>query len=172
MLPDYSETKRLFGRFFQTYARRKARAVSPFAAVQTRYLHEGRGMKVMRADETESNTEGLMMCLVRSNLKQTCQELWPDFTRIGHERVTPDQPWQFGLYRTGDEATNETQIYPSTVQWSDLQEICREHAAVDVPAALKADPLLLLLFVNIFPFRASFSAAKFLHKEFDGTWSL
>lgn len=116
--------------------------------------------------------ESLMMCLVRSNLKQTCQELWPDFTRIGHERVTPDQAWQFGLYRTGDEATNETQIYPSTVQWSDLQEACREHAAVDVPGALKADPVLLLLFVNIFPFRASFSAMKLLHKEFDGTWFL
>jgi hypothetical protein len=57
MLPDYSETKRLFGRFFQTYARRKARAISPFAAVQTRYLHEGRGMKVMRADDSESDTE-------------------------------------------------------------------------------------------------------------------
>jgi hypothetical protein len=57
MLPDYSETKRLFVRFFQTYARRKARAISPFDAVQTRYLHEGRGMKVMRAGESESNTE-------------------------------------------------------------------------------------------------------------------
>jgi hypothetical protein len=57
MLPDYQETKRLFTRFFQTYARRKARVISPFAAVQTRYLHEGRGMKVMRADESESNTE-------------------------------------------------------------------------------------------------------------------
>lgn len=57
MLPDYSETKRLFVRFFQTYARRKARAISPFADVQTRYLHEGRGMKVTRADKSESNTE-------------------------------------------------------------------------------------------------------------------
>ena len=57
MLPDFSETKRLFRRFFQTYARRKARAISPFADVQTRYLHEGRGMKVMRADQSESNTE-------------------------------------------------------------------------------------------------------------------
>jgi hypothetical protein len=113
--------------------------------------------------------ESLMMCLVRSSMKQTCQELWPDFTRISHERVVPDRAWQFGLYRTGDEAKNETQIYPSAVQWSDLQEICREHAAADVPDALKADPLLLLLFVNIFPFRASFSATKFLHKEFDGT---
>lgn len=57
MLPDFSEIKRLFGRFFQTYARRKARAISPFADVKTRYLHEGRGMKVMRADQSESNTE-------------------------------------------------------------------------------------------------------------------
>jgi hypothetical protein len=56
MLPDFSETKRLFSRFFQTYARRKARAISPFADVQIRYLHEGRGMKVMRADQSESNT--------------------------------------------------------------------------------------------------------------------
>jgi hypothetical protein len=57
MLPDYSETKRLFNRLFQTYARRKMRAISPFAAVQTRYLHEGRGMKVVRADQSQSDTE-------------------------------------------------------------------------------------------------------------------
>ncbi|OGA52258.1 MAG: hypothetical protein A3G24_11290 [Betaproteobacteria bacterium RIFCSPLOWO2_12_FULL_62_13] len=113
--------------------------------------------------------ESLMMCLVRSNLKPMCQQLWPDFTKLSHERVVPDQPWQFGLYRTGDAATNETQIYPPTVQWSELQEICREHAAADVPEALKADPILLLLFVNVFPFRASFSAMKFLHREFDQT---
>lgn len=116
--------------------------------------------------------ESLLMCLVRANLKQTCQELWPDFTRLGHERVVPDQPWQFCLYRTGDGATNETQIYPPTVQWSELQAIYQEHEAVDVPATLKADPVLLLLFVNIFPFRASFSAMKFLHKEFDRTVSV
>jgi hypothetical protein len=61
--------------------------------------------------------ESLIMCLVRSNLKQVCQQLWPDFTKIGHERVVPDQARQFGLYRTGDEATNETQIYPPTVRW-------------------------------------------------------
>lgn len=116
--------------------------------------------------------ESLMMCLVRSNLKHVCQQLWPDFTKINHERVVPGRAWQFGLYRTGDEATNETQVYPPTVQWSELQEICRDYAAVDVPDALKADPILLLLFVNVFPFRASFSVVKFLHKQFDGTWLL
>lgn len=111
--------------------------------------------------------ETLMMCLVRANLKETCQELWPNFTRVNHERVVPDQPWQFGLYRTGDAAINETHIYPPTVQWKDLQEICREDAGGDIPSALKADRFLLILFVNLFPFRASFSVMRFLHSAFD-----
>lgn len=58
MLPDFPETKKLFSRFFQTYMRQKIREVSPYSAVQTRYLHEGRAMKITRADQSES-TSGL-----------------------------------------------------------------------------------------------------------------
>lgn len=47
------------------------------------------------------------------------------------------------------------------------QAIANEDAAADFPAALRAHPILFLLFVNIFPFRASFSAVKFLHRTFD-----
>jgi hypothetical protein len=113
--------------------------------------------------------EGLLMSLVRSNLKEACQALWPAFTKVNHERVTPDRAWQYNLYRMTD-ATNETLIYPPTVQWTELQEGCKEHDAADVPGELKADPILFLLFVNIFPFRASYSALKFLHRKFDGSW--
>jgi phenylalanine-4-hydroxylase len=56
MLPDFPETKRLFSRFFRTYMRRKVREVSPYGAVQTRYLHEGRAMKITRADRSESTS--------------------------------------------------------------------------------------------------------------------
>lgn len=56
MLPDFPETKRLFSRFFRTYMRRKFREVSPFSAVQTRLLHEGRAMKIIRADQSESSS--------------------------------------------------------------------------------------------------------------------
>ena len=111
--------------------------------------------------------ESLMMYLVRANLKERCKELWPDFTRINHERVVPDEAWRFALYRAGEGATNTTNIYPSTMQWKDLQELSAEHGGADIPEALKADPILLLLFVTIFPFRASFSVMKFLHKKFD-----
>lgn len=111
--------------------------------------------------------ESLMMCLVRAKLKDKCKELWADFTRINHERVVPDEAWRFALYRTGEGATNNTHIYPSTMQWKDLEELSAEYGGTDIPEELKADPILLLLFVTIFPFRASFSAMKFLHRKFD-----
>jgi hypothetical protein len=61
MLPDFPETKRLFSRFFQTYMRRKMREVSPFGMLHTRYLHEGRTMKITRADDTKSESGMVQM---------------------------------------------------------------------------------------------------------------
>jgi hypothetical protein len=117
--------------------------------------------------------ESLLTCLIRANMKAECVKLWPDFTRINHERVVPDEPWCYGLFRTGDGAENQTKIYPSTGNWAELlREAAQDSAAADIPEALKADPTLLLLFTIVFPFRASFSAVKFLHREFDKTWSL
>jgi hypothetical protein len=61
MLPDFPETKRLYARFFQTYMRRKVREISPYSAVQTRYLHEGHRMRVVRPDDTESESGMVQM---------------------------------------------------------------------------------------------------------------
>ena len=76
MLPDYTETKRLFGRYFQAYMRQKARAISPLTDVQTRYLHEGRGMRVIRPDDSESNSE---VQLLSSTMEVRFDEV-PDLT--------------------------------------------------------------------------------------------
>ena len=116
--------------------------------------------------------ESLLIFLVRANLKQHCKRLWPDFTRIAHERFIPRHTWDFCLFRADESSTNETEIYPATMEWKQLQAIAAECAGKTIPEALKADPILLLLFVNIFPFRASFDALKFLHKHLDGAWFL
>jgi hypothetical protein len=76
MLPDYTETKKLFGRFFQTCMRQKGRTLSPLADVQTRFLHEGRGMKVKRPDDSESNSA---VQLFSSIMEVRIDEI-PDFT--------------------------------------------------------------------------------------------
>lgn len=111
--------------------------------------------------------ESLLMLLVRAGMKDECKALWPDFTRMTHEQTIPDHAWRFGLYRMGDNATDEMKIYPRTMEWKDLQCLMAENAGTEVPQAMKCDPILLLLFVNVFPFRASFSALKFLHSKFD-----
>jgi hypothetical protein len=56
MLPDFPETKRLFARFFNAYMRRKVREVSPFGMIRSHYIHEGRAMRVTRADQSESKS--------------------------------------------------------------------------------------------------------------------
>jgi phenylalanine-4-hydroxylase len=68
MLPDFPETKRLFSRFFRTYMRQKIHEISPYGAVQTRYLHEGRAMKITRADLSES-TSGMEQLSVHLEIK-------------------------------------------------------------------------------------------------------
>lgn len=57
MLPDYTETKALFGHFFQTYSRKRMREISPLSAARVHYLHEGRRMATERADSSSSNSE-------------------------------------------------------------------------------------------------------------------
>jgi hypothetical protein len=61
MLPDFPETKQLFEKMFRTYMRRKSRMISPLREVQTRMLHEGKGMRIVRADKsaTDSGTKVL-----------------------------------------------------------------------------------------------------------------
>lgn len=68
MLPDFSETKRLFSRFFRTYMRQRIREVSPYSVMQTRYLHEGRAMKITRADQSES-TSGMEQLSAQLEIK-------------------------------------------------------------------------------------------------------
>ncbi len=68
MLPDFPETKRLFSRFFRTYMRLKIRELSPYSVVQTRHLHEGRAMKITRADQSES-TSGMVQLSAQLEIK-------------------------------------------------------------------------------------------------------
>lgn len=57
MLPDFSETKRLFGNFFQAYMRVRVHQISPFGMIRTRHVHEGRRMQVTRSDESRSESQ-------------------------------------------------------------------------------------------------------------------
>lgn len=108
MLPDFPETKKLFSRFFRTYMREKIRKVSPYSAIQTRYLHEGRRMKITRADQSESTSimeqlsatleirvdeiEKLTLQKVIEKLNIMIWDLARSHTRFIQERVSSEIP--------------------------------------------------------------------------------
>lgn len=113
--------------------------------------------------------ESLLLFLVRANRKQACRNLWADFTRLQNQSFVVARPWQYGLFRS-EHGGNKTKIYPPTYDWKDLQAIAKEESADSVPQALRQDPILLLLFVNLFPHRATTEVMMSLHLHYDGTW--
>jgi len=112
---------------------------------------------------------GLLHLLVRTNLKQACKYIWPDFSKLGQKYFSPPQPWRYCLHKSddGEEITN---LPPLTKQWEELVEESRDISCPEVPYTLKANKFLLLLFIIIFPYRAIPSVIRFLGKEFNDCW--
>lgn len=73
----------------------------------------------------------LMLSLAALDMKEICQELWPDFSKLSHRYFLPSKPWAYltPKSRTGQEVTR---IYPNTYEWSALVAEAKE--AVPEPA--------------------------------------
>lgn len=104
-------------------------------------------------------TEPLFHLLVRTNLKRTCKELWPDFTRISHSVCMPDNIWEYCTLRIKHGA-NETKIYPSTYQWGDLKSEALNKNNVLIPEELAKRPWLLALWWQVAPYRYTTAASR------------
>ncbi len=59
---------------------------------------------------------------------------------------------------------------PSTKVWADLVEDARDCKGVGIPAPLRAEKFLLLLFLFIMPHRATPDAIRFLGKHLGTVW--
>lgn len=118
---------------------------------------------------TSFMAEGLLHLLVSANLKQTAKGLWPSFTQLGLTRFDPDQSWQYCLYRNDGGVQRMIQP-PSTKAWSDLVEDARDCRGTGIPAALRAEKFVLLLFLLLLPYRATPDAIRFLGKHLGTVW--
>ena len=111
----------------------------------------------------------LMYLLVRTNMKQTCQALWEDFTRLGIHDFEPEPRWAYGLWRS--EHGDTKLIQPSlTKSWTDLVEEARECAGSGIPKELKKQKYLSLMFVILCPHRGNESTIRFLGRVFSPGW--
>lgn len=112
--------------------------------------------------------QGLLHLLVRTNLKNGCKELWPNFSKLGLSHFQPDEDWQFCLWRSED--GQEIMVQPPlTKTWEDLVDEARDVSCEGVPVALK-NKFLLMLWTIIFPYRGTPSVVRFLGKEFNDSW--
>lgn len=111
----------------------------------------------------------LLHLLVRTNLKQTCKQIWPDFTKLGQKHFLPSKPWRYCLWRTdgGEEITEQP---PLTKAWGELVNEARDVTCTEVPNELKSNKYLLMLFIILFPFRGIPSVIRYLGKEFNDSW--
>lgn len=112
--------------------------------------------------EGSSFTAELLLHLVaRSLLKQPCRINWPNFSRLGHKRFVPAEPWQYCLLECFD-GVEETRQYPAEYTWSELRENVAVETCDYLPAELAARPHLLMFWVTLAPQRLTSDIGRFL----------
>ena len=110
----------------------------------------------------------LFEILAARGIKDACKAIWPDLTRLNHKQFNVESPWQYCLWRT-DAGMEETKQLPLTQEWSAVYAQSLSTVCDEVPAALKAQPLVLMLFVILVPHRATPNVVRFLNREIQRT---
>ena len=107
----------------------------------------------------------LFYLMAAHGLKGACQAAWPDMTRLNHRDFIPGSAWEYCLWRT-DSGMEYTVQLPWTQEWTKVQAEAQSSSCDEVPSALLAQPLLLMLFVILFPYRATPNTIRHLDRCF------
>jgi hypothetical protein len=107
--------------------------------------------------------------IVRTNLKQTCKSIWPDFSRLNFKHFMPLKPWMFCLKESpeGVEMTLQPKL---TKDWGELVDEARDVSGFGIPDALKSNKFLLILFLILFPHRGTPWVVRYLGWKFNESW--
>lgn len=108
--------------------------------------------------------KGLVHLFVRRNWKQHIKSLWPDNTRIKYVSFEPERKWHYFLWRSM-RGTNIIKAPKFTKKWEDLKEEANENQGKCIPNLMKQNPIFFLLFLLIFPHRATSSALRWLDSK-------
>lgn len=117
-------------------------------------------------------SESLFHLLVRTNLKQKCIILWPNFTKLAHRTCLPDNAWEYCTLHINN-GIDETKFYQSTYSWADLKKEALQCIDGIIPNQLFARPWLLALWWQVAPYRYTTAASKaFVNNVFPewGKW--
>ncbi len=111
--------------------------------------------------------EGLIHLYVRGNSmqsKQFMKSLWPDVTRLMYQSFEPANFCDFYRWRN-EEGKNRTVSPQHTQDWEELRELASESEGACIPPSIKNHPILLLLFLCVYPHRMNAEILRWLDTQ-------
>jgi hypothetical protein len=105
--------------------------------------------------------EALLHLLVRTNMKQKCKTLWPDFSRLGHRGLALSAPWHYCLLKVRA-GVDETRIYPPTYEWRQLKDEATSTALPPISPELLSRSWLLAFWWQVAPHRFNAATCRVL----------
>ena len=110
--------------------------------------------------------EGLVHLFVRRNWKQTMKFLWPGVTRLTQVSFEPDNFSDFYRWRNKDRNGITRFVIPKRTQhWEDLKVLSLESEGACIPPTIKEHPILLLLFLCVYPHRMNAEIMRWLDTQ-------
>ena len=108
--------------------------------------------------------EGLIHLYVRRNWKQRMKSLWPSVTRIMYQSFEPENSCDF--YRWRNRAGAHKTVSPKPMQeWDELKTLAFESDGTCIPPSIKKHPILLLLFLCVYPHRMNAEILRWLDTQ-------
>ena len=108
--------------------------------------------------------EGLVHLFVRRNWKKDMKSLWPDVTRLASVFFEPENFCDFYRWRN-KEGTVKIVIPERTQEWEKLKALSFESEGTCIPLSIKNDPILLLLFLCVYPHRMNSEIMRWLDTQ-------
>lgn len=105
--------------------------------------------------------EGLFQLFIRRNFKQSAKAIWPDISRLAFLTFEPEDSCEFFRWRT-DKGINKTTLPNSLQYWDELKAVVFESEGTCIPESIKENPVLLLLFLIVYPHRINSEIMRWL----------
>ena len=105
--------------------------------------------------------EGIVHLFARRNWKQTMRSLWPGVTRLQYVSFKPENTWDFYRWEN-KKGTRNDKSPKQTQEWEELKKLVCNPGGDCIPLSIKDDPILLLLFLCVYPHRMNAEIMRWL----------
>ena len=108
--------------------------------------------------------EGLVHLSARRDLKDPIKRLWPEVTRLMYASFEPENFSDFYRWRN-EEGINKIVSPKHAQNWEELKALSFESEGTCIPSSIKDDPILLLLFLCVYPHRMNAEIMRWLDTQ-------